>query len=101
MVFFLQIEKKSNNDTFTPIISETDDISKKLDNNELIDPLFDKKMIIFKQNYTNIIKDMEKEKCKNFILEEDILKDNFFENKVEIEKRMKDLLSEVVKKIKE
>ena len=94
-------EINSNNNTFSPIISETYDISKKLDNDELIDPLFDKIMINFKQNYTNIIKYMETEKYTKFLLEEDILKNSFFENKTDIEKRMKDLRSEVVMKIKE
>ena len=94
-------EIKSNNDSFSSVISETDDISKKLDNDELIDKNFDIIMKNFKQNYTNIIKYMEKEKYTKFILEEDALKDSFFVNKSDIEKDMKDLRSKAVKKIKD
>ena len=93
-------EIKNNNDTFSPVILETDEISRKLDNDELIDALFDKIMINFRQNYTNIIKYMEEKKYSKFVLEEDTLKDSFFENKTNMETKMKELRSVVVNKIK-
>ncbi len=85
--FTSEREIKSNNDSFNYIISDADDISRKLDNDELIDKVFDKIMINFRQNYTNIIKYMEKEKYTKFILEEDTLKDSYFENKTDMEKK--------------
>lgn len=101
--FISNNEIQTYNNSFSYVISEANEISRQLDNDELIDKKFDEIMSNFRQNYTNIIKYMEKEKIANFILDEDTLKDSLFteSDKINIENTMKDLRGQVVDKIKE
>ena len=67
-------EEKEKNIT----LNESSDISKILDNDEIIDKLYDSKMNAFKDNITKIIKDMDKLKIQKFTLIDDVLEENLF-----------------------
>ena len=101
--FISNKDLQSNNNSFTNIIQKSKEISKILDNDEIIDKLFDEIMSNFRQNYTNIIKYMNQEKLSKFILDEDVLETSLFtpSDKVNIEEKMKSLRSIVVNKINE
>ena len=91
----------ANNKSFSYVIADSKDISRKLDNDELIDKKFDEIMINFRENYTNIIKYMEKEKLQQFVLDEDTLKDSLFTeiDKSNIKNKMEDLRANVINKV--
>ena len=57
----------------------------------------------FRQNYTNIINHMEKEKYQKFVQDEDVLKDSLFseDSRINLENRMENLRSSIINKIKE
>ena len=76
--FISNDEITSNNYTFYEIIENSSKIANTLDNDEYIDKKFDQIMINFRENYTNIIKKMNKQKEELFPLNEDVLKDNLF-----------------------
>ena len=101
--FISDRDLQSNNNSFTSIIKESKEISKILDNDEIIDKTFDEIMSNFRQNYTNIIKYMNQEKLSKFILDEDVLETSLFTSldKINIENKMKSLRTIVVNKINE
>ena len=76
--FISNDEITSNNYTFYEIIENSSKIANTLDNDEYIDKKFDQIMINFRENYTNIIKKINKQKEELFPLNEDVLKDNLF-----------------------
>ena len=77
--YFLSPEEISNfNNSVFNIIIDAEKIVKILDDIEIIDKSFDSIMIKFRENMIYSIKNMEKIKSKNFILEEDILNETFF-----------------------
>ena len=92
-----------NNKSFSPILSEAKEVAQKLDKDEYIDKKFDEIMINFRENYTNIIKYMEKQKLEQFPLDENTLKDSLFtsKDKNEIETKMTKFRVEISNKIKE
>ena len=64
--------------SFKNLINNSLDISKKLDNDEYIDIIFDKIMINFKDNFTKANKDIDVMKELIFTLNENPLKGNYF-----------------------
>ena len=99
--FISDSDLKANNNSYNPVIVDSKDISKKLDNDEFIDKKFDEIMINFRQNYTNIIDYLEKEKIQQFVLDEDTLKDSLFTttDRSNITNEMENLRSKVINKI--
>ena len=96
---FLSNEEISNfNDSVFNIIIESEKIVKILDDIEIIDKYFDKIMIKFRENMINSVKNMEKIKSENFILEEDILNKTLFseEEKDKIESELKNLSDNLI-----
>ena len=63
---------------YNKIINESNEIAYKLDNDEIVDKMYNKIMIYFKENFTNIIKYMDKIKEDKFYLVDDALKDGLF-----------------------
>ena len=99
--FISDTDLRANNNSYSAAIVESKDISKKLDNDELIDKKFDEIMIKFRQNYTNIINYLEKEKLQQFVLDEDTLKDSLFTklDRSNIENEMENLRAKIINKI--
>lgn len=99
--FISDTDLKANNNSYNPAIVDSKDISKKLDNDEFIDKKFDEIMINFRQNYTNIINYLEKEKIQQFVLDEDTLKDSLFTgiDRSNITNEMENLRTTVINKI--
>ena len=97
--YFLSTEEisKFNNSVFD-IIIESEKIVKILDDIEIIDKSFDKIMIKFRENMINSVKNMEKIKSENFILEEDILNKTLFsqEEKDQMEFELKNLSDNLI-----
>ena len=97
--YFLSNEEIFNfNNSVYNIIIESEKIVKILDDIEIIDKSFDKIMIKFRENMINSVKNMEKLKSENFILEEDILNKTFFseEEKDKIESELKNLCDNLI-----
>ena len=67
-----------NNNSFTQVINDAYEIAIKLDNDEYIDKTFDQTMTYFRENYTYIIKYMNKLKEEEFPLNEDVLQNSLF-----------------------
>ena len=67
-----------NNNSFSDIIDKLLKIINLLDNNEYIDKTFDHVMIKFRENCSNIIKDMDKKKEELIPLNEDVLNESLF-----------------------
>ena len=101
--FISENELKQNNNSYSYEVTESKEISRKLDNDEFIDKTFDNLMKNFRQNYTNIINHMEKEKYQKFVQDEDVLKDSLFseDSRINLENRMENLRSSIINKIKE
>ena len=76
-----------NKQTFSPVLTNSKEIAKKLDKDEYIDKKFDEIMINFRENYTNIIEYMETKKSEQFPLDENTLETSLFtpndKNKIE------------------
>ena len=89
--------------TFTNILSEADEVAKKLNNVNIIDKVFDEIMIKFRENYIFTVKYMEQIKSGNFTLEEDVLNNTLFTEKIKIqlENDLKQLSEEIIDKIKQ
>ena len=97
--YFLSNEDISNfNNSVFNIIIESEKIVKILDDIEIIDKSFDNIMIKFRENMINSVKNMEKIKLENFILEEDILNQTLFseEEKEKIESELKNLSDNLI-----
>ena len=77
----------SNNEYFSKIIKKATKISTQLDNDELIDTIFDNVMKNIKRNFTQILKNMDKQKEALFPLNEDVLKTSNFSIKFQNELR--------------
>ena len=94
---------KSFSESFSNIILEAEKVLKNLDNNNIIDLVFDEIMIKFKDNYINIINYMEQIKSGNFTLEEDVLNNTLFskDEKNKIENELKAVCDRVLEKIKD
>ena len=90
------------NHSFISIISEADEIAKKLDNVNIIDKTFDEIMIKFRESYINNIKYMEQIKSGNFTFEEDVLNNTLFtkDEKNLLETEIKNLIDEILNKVK-
>lgn len=101
--FISNKDLQNNNNSFTGIILKSKEVSKKLDNDEMIDKIFDEIMSNFRQNYTNIIKYLNQEKLSKFALNEEVLENSLFTplEKDNIEDKMKILRATVVNKINE
>ena len=91
-----------NKQTFTPVINESKEVALKLDKDEYIDKKFDEFMIIFKENYTNIMEFMETKKSEQFPLNENTLKTTLFtsNDKNKIETDMTNFRVQISNKIK-
>ena len=85
--FISDYDLNVNNETYSEIINKASQISSQLDNDEFIDTTFDEVMKNINNNYTSIIKNMEKKKEELFPLNEDVLKESSFTD--EIQKNMK------------
>ena len=97
--YFLSNEDISNfNNSVFNIIIESEKIVKILDDIEIIDKSFDNIMIKFRENMINSVKNMEKIKLENFILEENILNQTLFseEEKEKIESELKNLSDNLI-----
>jgi hypothetical protein len=70
----------SNNYSFYDIIEKSTNIANTLDNDEYIDKTFDEIMTIFEDNFTNILKEMDKKAEELFPLNENVLKETFLTN---------------------
>ena len=70
----------SNNYSFYDVIEKSTNIANTLDNDEYIDEIFDKIMTIFEDNFTNILKEMDKKAEELFPLNENVLKETFLTN---------------------
>ena len=92
-----------NNNSFSSVLAESKEVAQKLDKDEYIDKLFDRIMINFRENYTNIMKYMDEQKTKQFPLDEDTLEDSLFtsNDKNYIETQMTTFRVEISKKIKD
>ena len=88
--------------SFTNILSEADEISKKLNNVNIIDKVFDDIMIKFRENYIFTVKFMEQIKSGNFTLEENVLNNTLFTQgiKIQLENDIKQLSKDIIDKIK-
>ena len=75
--FISNYDINSNNNSFTQVINYAKTTAYNLDNDEYIDKLFDQTMVYFRENYTSIIKYMDKIREEQFPLNEDVLKDGF------------------------
>ena len=76
--FITDYDLNTNNESYSEIIDKASKISNDLDNDQYIDTKFDEVMRYIKQNYTTIIKNMEKKKEELFPLNEDVLKESSF-----------------------
>ena len=79
--FISNYDITTNNNSFTQVIEDAKKIAIKLDNDEYIDKIFDQTMIYFRENYTYIMKYMNKIKEEKFPLDEDVLKSSFLTTK--------------------
>ena len=70
----------SNNYSFYDVIEKSTNIANTLDNDEYIDKTFDEIMTIFEDNFTNILKEMDKKAEELFPLNENVLKETFLTN---------------------
>jgi len=86
--FISDYDLNSNEDSFNKIIERISVIVKQLDNDELIDVCFDDVMKSIDNNFTSILKYMDKQKEEFFPLNEDVLKSSDF--KTEFQNEMKD-----------
>ena len=91
--FITDYDLNTNEETFSKIIEKASKISTQLDNDELIDTKFDEVMGNIKNNFTSIIKNMEKQKEDLFPLNEDVLKESSFTS--EIQNEMKNNINEL------
>ena len=97
--YFLSNEEISNfNSSVFNIIIESEKIVKILDDIKIIDKTFDRIMIKFRENMIHSVKNMEKLKSENFILEEDVLNKTFFseEEKGKIESELKNYCNNLI-----
>ena len=96
-------EIQVNNDKFNEILNSAYESINNLNNLNIIDKTFDKVMIGFKDNFTELLRFLEEEKINKFPLEEDILKDGLFssEEKQKMENELKELGNNIIKEIKE
>lgn len=99
--FISDTDLKANNNSYNSVIVDSKDISKKLDKDEFIDKKFDEIMTNFRENYTNIINYLEKEKIQQFVLDEDTLKDSLFNtiDRANISNEMENLRAKIINKI--
>ena len=88
--------------SFTHILSEADEVAKKLNNVKIIDQVFDEIMIKFRDNYIFSVKFMEQIKSGNFTLEEDVLNTTLFSQiiKNQLDNGIRQLCDEIINKIK-
>ena len=95
-------EINNNNNSFINIIEEAKKVAKKLDNVQIIDKVFDKIMIKFREGYIYTVKYMEEIKSSNFTFEEDILNTTLFtqNEKNKIENNLKELCDNILNVIK-
>ena len=70
----------SNNYSFYDVIEKSTNIANTLDNDKYIDKTFDEIMTIFEDNFTNILKEMDKKAEELFPLNENVLKETFLTN---------------------
>ena len=101
--FISNYDIKINNQTFSSVITQAEDVAKKLDNDEYIEKKFDEIMINFRESYTNIMKYMETQKSQQFPLDENTLKTSLFtsSDKNKIETNMTTFRVQISEKIKE
>ena len=101
--YFISAEDiNSFNNSFTSLILEAEEVAKKLDNIDIIDKVFDRIMIKFREGYIYTIKFMEEIKSGNFTLEEDVLNTTFFSQneKNKMENWLKSLCDNILNIIK-
>ena len=89
---------KNKNETYYSAILKALDILLRLNNENNIDIIFDEIMINFRNNYTDIIKYMEKLKFELFSLEENILNETLFSDndKYLMETELKKLCDKII-----
>ena len=89
---------KNKNETYYSAILKALDILLRLNNENNIDKIFDEIMINFRNNYTDIIKYMEKLKFELFSLEENILNETLFSDndKYLMETELKKLCDKII-----
>ena len=75
-----QEELNTMNQTFNQIIPMAENITDILDKNKLIDTIFDKVMIDFRDNFLFLLNNIEKSLKEKFPLEENILGTSLFDN---------------------
>ena len=101
--YFISNEEINNfNNSFNNIITEAKKVAKIMDDVQIIDKVFDKIMIKFREGYIYTVKFMEEIKTGNFTLEEDILNTNLFNNdkKNQIENELKVICDNILNAIK-
>ena len=101
--YFISAEDiNSFNNSFTSLILEAEEVAKKLDNIDIIDKVFDRIMIKFREGYIYTIKFMEEIKSGNFTLEEDVLNTTLFSQseKNKMENELKSLCDNILNIIK-
>ena len=96
--FISDNEIQKNKNSFTPFLTAAKEEAKKLDNDEYIDKVFDKIMINFEDNITDIIMDMERKKEEQFPLRENALQNDLFDD--DSRKQIEDQSNEIKTKIR-
>ena len=92
-----------NNNKFNNMINSFININTNPYNLDIIDKTFDKIMIGYKDNFTNLLKYLENEKNNKFPLKEDVLKESYFnaEEKQKIKNDIDELSNDIINTIKE
>ena len=101
--YFISNEEINNfNNSFNNIITEAKKVAKIMDDVQIIDKVFDKIMIKFREGYIYTVKFMEEIKTGNFTLEEDILNTTLFnkDKKNQIENELKVICDNILNAIK-
>ena len=101
--FLSEYDINLNNISFKDAIYKAKNTAYNLDNDKLIDKVFDEIMSYFRQNFSDVLLSMNKEKENKFFFEEEVLLSNLFsENKKKlIELKFKDFSKNAINEIKD
>ena len=99
--FLSEYDINLNNISFRDAISKAKDLAYNFDNDQLIDKVFDEIMSYFRQNFSEVLFFMNRERENKFFFEEEVLSDLFSKiKKSKIEQKFKDLSRNVINEIK-
>ena len=88
------------NKTYGKIYTESQEVEKILNDDSLIDKVFDEIMIKFKESFLNLTKYMAEKKSEYFTLDDDVLKESLFteEAKNNIDSKINEFTKEILSK---